>query len=102
MIPLIEERREELAALCRRYRVRRLDLFGSAATDRFRPEASDIDFVVEFEPKSPMGPFGQYMGFLEDLKALFGRDVDLVEAHAMKNPYLIRTVNATRVSLYAA
>jgi predicted nucleotidyltransferase len=102
MIPLIEDKREALAALCRRYRVRRLDLFGSAATERFRPQASDIDLLVEFEPDSPMGPFSQYMGFLEEVKALFGRDVDLVEAQAMKNPYLIRAVNATRISLYAA
>jgi predicted nucleotidyltransferase len=102
MIPLIESSRDALIQLCRQYHVRQLDLFGSAATGRSDAQANDLDFLVEFEPDSPMGPFRQYMGLLEDLKTLFGRDVDLVEAPAMKNPYFIKSVNATRVSLYAA
>lgn len=102
MIPLIEDNREALAALCRTYCVRRLELVGSAATGRYDPQASDLDFLVEFEAHSPMGPFRQYFDFLDELQTLFGRKVDLIEAHAMKNPYLIRSINATRVLLYAA
>ena len=102
MIGLIEEKRDALVSLCRKYRVRRLDVFGSAATGEFRPEGSDLDFLVEFEAESPMGPFRQYIGFLEELKELFGCEVDLVEAPVMKNPYLIKAVDATRVPLYAA
>lgn len=44
----VAERAAELTRLCQRYGVRRLDLFGSAATGRFRADDSDLDFVVEF------------------------------------------------------
>ncbi len=53
MIGIVEDRRAEVAALCERYGVKRLDLFGSAAGDGFDPEASDLDFVVSFERRDP-------------------------------------------------
>lgn len=52
MIAEIEQHRAELEALCRRFGVRRLDLFGSAASGELPAEDSDIDFLVEFEPLS--------------------------------------------------
>ena len=102
MIRLIQERRSELEKLCRQYMVASLELFGSAAEDCFDHQTSDLDFLVEFLPDSPMGPFYQYFDFLEALKRLFGREIDLVEAGSMKNPYFIKAVNATRKPLYAA
>ena len=53
MIDQIALHREELPALCRRFHVRRLDLFGSAARGDFDPESSDIDFLVEFDRAAP-------------------------------------------------
>jgi hypothetical protein len=82
--------------------VARLEVFGSAASGRFDPSASDLDFLVEFLPDSPMGPFHQYFDFLAELRDLLGREVDLVEAGAIKNPYFIRSVNQSRELLYAA
>ncbi|HLI19965.1 MAG TPA: DNA polymerase III subunit beta, partial [Stellaceae bacterium] len=63
MLPLIEARKAEIAALCRRHRVRRLDVFGSAvrAAD-FDPAESDIDFLVEFEPLAPPAYADSYFG----------------------------------------
>jgi predicted nucleotidyltransferase len=102
MIALLEQHRAALAELCRRYCVARLELFGSAATERFDPASSDLDFLVEFQPGYPQGPFRQYFDFLLDLQRLFGRKVDLVEAGAMKNPYFIQSANRNKVPLYAA
>jgi predicted nucleotidyltransferase len=51
----IDAKREEIQDLCRRYQVRRLELFGSAVSDRFDPETSDRDFLVEFERVPPSG-----------------------------------------------
>jgi len=102
VIQLIETRRQALEELCRKYRVARLELFGSAAKGRFDPMNSDLDFLVDFFPESPMGPFHQYFDFLADLESLFGCRIDLVEATAMKNPYFIRVVSASRIPLYAA
>jgi uncharacterized protein len=53
MVSEIELHQEELRALCRRFRVRRLDLFGSAARGDFDPIHSDIDFLVEFDREHP-------------------------------------------------
>jgi uncharacterized protein len=92
---------QALAGLCGRYGVRRLELFGSAATGSFDPERSDLDFLVEFDA-DPTRLFDRYFGLKESLEALFGRKVDLVTVGALQNPYFIESVNATRQVLYAA
>ena len=53
MHPVVQNKLAALKDLCTRYRVERLDLFGSAAQDDFDPESSDLDFLVEFAPMSP-------------------------------------------------
>ena len=102
MIPDIAEKNGELAEICRRHRVARLDLFGSAATHRYRSEDSDLDFLVEFQPI----PFGYYVdayfGLLEALEELFGRPVDLVTSSAIRNPYFKQSVELTRTAVYEA
>ncbi|MEX2215252.1 MAG: nucleotidyltransferase domain-containing protein [Phycisphaeraceae bacterium] len=101
MIKLIEDKMERLRALCEKYRVARLDLFGSATTDEWNPIQSDLDFLVTFNPPpAEMGGFDQYMDFLLDLQRLFLRKVDLVEESAVKNKYFIAAVNQQRVSVY--
>ncbi len=102
MHPLIETHRSALEELCRRYHVRRLELFGSVATGAFKPESSDIDFLVEFDPNSAGRAFDDYFGLHEDLERLFGRKVDLVCTGAMRNPFFIKDVNQSRRLLYAA
>ena len=80
MMNEIELDREGLQVLYRRFHVRRLDLFGSAARGDFDPERSDIDFLVEFDRGHPDAlSFDLYFGFKEALEALLGRAVDLVE-----------------------
>ncbi len=103
MNPLIEQHQEAIRALCREYGVARLELFGSAATDQFDPDRSDIDFIVDYAPETDLGPWlKHYFEFKERLEALLDRPVDLVMAGAMRNPYFIRSVNESRRLLYAA
>ena len=102
MNPLIESHRSELEQLCKRYHVKRLELFGSATTGDFKPETSDLDFLVEFHATKEMNAADRYFGLLEALRSLFQRKVDLVMARAMHNPYFIREVNKSRTMLYAA
>lgn len=90
----------ELEQLCVLYRVKRLDLFGSAVTGRHDPEKSDLDFVVEFQPL-PAGKYADtYFGLLEDLEQLFGCPVDLIVSTAIKNPYFLQSVEKTRTMVY--
>jgi predicted nucleotidyltransferase len=102
MIAEIELHREELQTLCRRFHVRRLDLFGSAARGDFDRERSDVDFIVEFERDTPLHPFDAYFGLKEGLETLVGRRVDLVMPGAIKNPYRKASIERDRETVYAA
>jgi predicted nucleotidyltransferase len=95
-------RQDALPELCRRYHVRRLALFGSAATGHdFDPARSDFDLLVDFEPLPPGDYANAYFGLREALKALSGRpSVDLVTKTALQNPYLKRRVESERRPLY--
>jgi uncharacterized protein len=95
-------KRAALAALCERYGVASLDLFGSATTAEWRPNESDLDFVVTFRPEAPESLADRYLGLAEHLEALFGRPVDLLTARSIRNPYLRQSVDATRTQIYAA
>jgi uncharacterized protein len=98
---LIETKRAELAQLCTQYHVRRLELFGSAAGERFDPDTSDLDFLVEFHDLSPREHADAFFGLMEELQKIYGRPVDLVELRAIRNPYFLQAVEQTRTLLYA-
>jgi predicted nucleotidyltransferase len=96
------EHKEQLESLCRRFGVRRLELFGSAAKGLERPGESDLDFLVEFDPCPPGGYADAYFGLLESLGGLYARPVDLVVASAIRNPFFLQSIERTRTILYAA
>lgn len=100
MIPLVAERTEELAALCRKHQVQRLDLFGSAAIGDFDPESSDLDFLVTFLPEANATYVGAYHRLYTDLNNLFDRPVDLVIETEFRNPYFRKAVEHTRCNIY--
>ncbi len=92
----------ELRDLCRRFQVRRLDVFGSAARGDFDPARSDLDFLVEFEPLQACAYVDAFFGLKEGLEALFAKPVDLVTVTSIRNPYFRQGVERTKASLYAA
>src|SRR5438046_698731 len=103
MIADIALHREELRALCRRFHVRRLDIFGSAARADFDPARRDLDFLLAFDHRAPDAlSLKTYFGFKESLETLFGRSVDLVEPGAMRNPYLKLSVERSREPVFEA
>jgi uncharacterized protein len=102
MHPLIEQHRREIEALCRRYGVKRLELFGSTARGDFRPGSSDVDFFYEFDADQIEGIADRFFGLHEDLERLLGVRVDLVSAKDAANPYFLQVANRHRVTLYAA
>lgn len=101
MHSVIENHREQVAALCRQAGARRLDLFGSAVRADFDAAASDLDFIVEFEPVAPALYAQAFFTLKQSLEALFGRPVDLVTESSIENPYLRRRIEAERQLLYA-
>ena len=102
MIPAVEEKADDLKRLCIRYGVERLDLFGSASTDRYDSVVNDLDFLVEFKPEALSFYADAYFGLLESLEQLFEKPVDLVVGSAIKNPYFLQSVEKTRTPIYAS
>lgn len=99
----VEDRIQPVRELCERHRVLRLALFGSAAHGAFDPASSDLDFVVEFDSAlSPSEHADAYFGLIDDLQALFGVPIDLVEEQTIRNPYLREAIEETQQVLYAA
>jgi predicted nucleotidyltransferase len=99
---VVEQQRGEIANLCARFKVKRLELFGSAARADFDARKSDLDFLVEFLPLEPGEYANAYFGLLEGLEDLFARRVDLVMPQAVRNAYFLEAINKTRKVLYAA
>ncbi|WP_428100549.1 nucleotidyltransferase family protein [Candidatus Rariloculus sp.] len=98
----IADKREDLAELCRRHGVARLEVFGSAARGAdFEPETSDADFLVEFNRDSGLAPFDQYFELAEALRDTLGRPVDLVESGTVHNPYFRAAIDRSRELVYA-
>ena len=102
MHPAIAQHRPGISAICQRYRIQRLDVFGSAAqSDDFDASSSDADFLVDFDANMPVG-LDAFFGAKADLEKLLGRGVDLVEPGAIRNLFVLARINRNRESVYAA
>jgi uncharacterized protein len=100
--PSIEAALPEITALCEGLRVRRLDLFGSAADGRFDPQSSDVDVIVDFGQDSAVGAFDAYFALKEGMERILGLSVDVLVASSIRNPYFRKQVEHQRERLYAA
>jgi predicted nucleotidyltransferase len=96
---IIEQNTNQLIELCVNHKVGQLYLFGSVLTNQFNA-SSDIDFLVQFNPIDLLEYFDNYMDFKEQLEALFGRSVDLVENQAVKNPIFRRVIDREKQLIY--
>lgn len=103
MHPLIQAKQAEIVDLCRRYQVRSLAVFGSAArAGDFMSDSSDADFLIEFFPDSGLSPLRAYFGLRDALAKLLGRSVDLVDPASIQNPYFLKQVQQEREAVYEA
>jgi len=90
----------QLAELCRKWKVTELSLFGSILRDDFAPD-SDVDVLVVFQPDAPWSLW-DFLDMREELQNLFGRKVDLVEKEALRNPFRRYEILKNHKVLYAA
>jgi hypothetical protein len=103
MAPIISDNIDRIGSLCRRFHVRRLDAFGSAARGSdFDIGSSDVDLLVELEHLDPPDYADAYSGLKFGLESLLGRPVDLVTRDSIRNPYFRERVLAEVASVYAA
>lgn len=100
MFRVTEDQRAHIAELCRRFGVRRLDLFGSVARADFQESRSDLDFLVEFVDEAPRVGLDTYFGLKSGLEGLLGRSIDLVMPDAVTNPYVRADLARDRITVY--
>lgn len=97
-LPSLDWARDGLERFCGRHHIRRLWLFGSWASGEARPD-SDVDLLVEFAPGSDLSAF-DFVEVRQGLSALFGKEVDLLEEEALRNPFRRAHILRTRRLLY--
>jgi uncharacterized protein len=98
-LPKIDKK--ALAAICRKYGVKKMQIFGSAARNELRPD-SDVDLMVEFKRSSKTTSFG-LIDMQEELSKLFdSRRVEIASPGILDNPYRRRTIERDLKTLYAA
>ena len=100
MIELIQQKRTAVADVCRKFGVRRLEVFGSAVRGGFNPQKSDLDFIANFLPPLHPGVADRFFGLTEALEKIFARPVDLLTDSMLRNPVLRDEVNRDRTLIY--
>lgn len=96
---LIQSHSNQIAHLCRKYKVKSLYAFGSVNTDQFNAE-SDIDLLVDFQEIDPVDYADNYFDLKFALEDLFQRSVDLLEEKALKNPFLKQSIDQSKMQVY--
>jgi hypothetical protein len=91
---------EKIKAFCEKWKVVEFSLFGSVLRDDFRSD-SDIDVLLSFSENSAWSLY-DLVDMKDELKAVFGREVDLLEKEAIRNPYRRRSILTEQEVLYAA
>ena len=97
---LITDNLQRLIDLCRKHKVSKLYAFGSILTSRFNDD-SDVDILVDFSAEIDHTAYADnFFDLYHSLKKLFGRDVDLVDESAVKNPYFKEELDETKYLIY--
>ncbi len=96
---IIEMNLDKIIALCKKYKVAKLWVFGSILTPRFNDE-SDVDFSVVFHYDQIHDLCVSFFDFIEELQLLLGRKVDLVDETAVRNSYFRRELDRTKYLIY--
>ena len=96
----IELPEQRIAEFCRKWLVTEFALFGSVLREDFSAD-SDVDVVVRLADDAPWSSF-DWVEMTDELKSLFGRDVDLVEVTGLRNPIRRQEIMSTREVIYAA
>ena len=96
---LIELNMDKIIALCKKYKVAKLWVFGSILTPRFNDDIY-VDFSVIFDYEQIQDMFLTFFDFIDDLQQLLGRKVDVVDETAVRNPYFRKELDRTKQLIY--
>ncbi len=100
MSPHLTVKRERIETFCRKWKVKAMSIFGSALRDDFSPE-SDVDVLVDLEPGHGLTLY-DWVDMIDELRDIFGRDVDLVSKGGLKNPFRRKEILRSAEVVYAS
>ena len=89
-----------IRAFCEKWKVHEFSLFGSVLRPDFSPN-SDIGVLVELDPDAPWSLY-EWVDMIDELKRIFGREIDLLEKTAIRNPFRRDHILRSREVVYAA
>ncbi len=90
---------DQIKDICASNQVRTLFAFGSVTTDKFRPD-SDIDLIIDIAESDPFVYTDNYFNVKEQLEKIFNRHIDLLEQRAIRNPFLKKEIDQTKILIY--
>jgi len=96
----LQQHIEQIKKLCREHNVKTLFAFGSVVSDRFKAD-SDIDLLVDIDNTDPIIYSENYFDLKFELESIFNRPVDLLENNSIKNPFLKKQIDSTKMLVYA-
>ena len=96
----ISKNRYKFIFLCKNHKVKYLYAFGSSVSERFDPERSDIDLLVEIDSKDPVERGEKLLSLWDLFEDFFNRKVDLLTDASIHNPFLRKSIDSTKVLIY--
>ena len=96
----ISKKLNDFNALCQIHKVKCLYAFGSSVTDRFDDEKSDIDLLVEIDDADPIERGDKLISLWDTFEVFFHRKVDLLTDSSIRNPYLRKSIDSTKILIY--
>jgi len=90
----------EFVSLCKNHNVKHLYAFGSAVTENFNEDSSDIDLLIEIDNNDPIERGENLMNIWDKFEDFFQKKVDLLTNSSIKNPILRKNIDATKVLIY--
>ena len=96
---IIEKNIDSLISLCKQHKVKELYIFGSILTSKFNKD-SDIDMLVQFDNIDILDYADNYFDFKEKLEKLLGREIDLLENQAIRNPIFRKILDRDKKIVY--
>jgi uncharacterized protein len=96
----ISKKRSDFVILCKRHKVKYLYAFGSSVSEKFDLERSDIDLLVEIDTKDPLERGEKLLSLWDLFEGFFNRKVDLLTESSIRNPFLRKSIDSTKVLIY--
>jgi hypothetical protein len=96
----ISKHESDFKSLCQKHNVKLLCGFGSSVTNSFDNKSSDIDLLVEIDEADPIERGDKLISLWDNFESFFKRKADMLTESSIQNPYLKRSIDATKVLIY--